>query len=475
MSKKKERTKLRKIILIPVATKVIKETEDAGIVEHFFAVMGNIDHDRDRIMPGAFSKTLEGGVGRIRVLDSHNFSSATDALGSSLKIEEVGRERLPDTIKSEFPDAVGAMRAETRFNLKTQKGHDTFHLLKAGDLDEWSFGYANVRTDFETVQAVNDRRGWTLSDAGEEIRIQNLRELELFEYSPVIWGANSATSTVGAKSHEDQEIDIELHKRLVAKYEERRPEAKSTDLRSLIRSLSIAFYNQFPDTEQNVYWVIEVWDTHLIILDEGEHGEKHWRVNYHLDQDQAPVFAHADEWAEVEQVWVDKGKKKEISDEELLADFEKSMEYSVELLQNDKSVFNGHKIDQPIGAALQQSVMAVATTQLDEWLKDGMITPDQFVVLSASVGKTMGAMAIAIPQSVKALQVPASLIVASKNGSVITTQKVTRPKQEEAEEDNSLSEESEESKQPQEAEPPKKALTSDGDEAYAQIQEMKQK
>lgn len=460
---KKTREKLRKIILIPVATKVIKETEDAGIVEHFFSVMGNIDHDRDRIMPGAFAKTLsDHGVGNIRVLDSHNFQSATDALGSPIKIEQVGRDQLPAEIQERFPDAVAAMRAETRFNLKTSKGHDTFHLLKAGDLKEWSFGFAIVKSDFETVKAKNDRLGWTLADDGDEIRIQNLRELELFEYSPVIWGANSATSTVGAKSA-DQGIDGELHKRLVAKYEERQPEDKSTDLRALIRALSIAFYNQFPDTEQNVYWVIEVWDTHLIVLDEGEHGEKHWRVNYHLDQDQMPVFAHADEWAEVEQVWVDKGRAK-------TPDITVKLELDEPLQELIDAAETLPDLDQPIGAALQQSVMAVATTQLDDWHKSGLITPDQFVVLSASVGKTMGTMAISIPESVKALQVPASLVIASKNGVVITTQQVSKGQQTETKEEETQAKDNGKDR----AEPSETTLTLDGDKALERIRELKQ-
>lgn len=494
-----DRTKLRKITLIPIAAKVIKETEDAGIIESFFSVLGNIDHDRDRIMPGAFTKSIsEQGLGSIRVLDSHNFSSATDALGSPLKIEEVGRDALPQEVRDRFPDATGGMRVETRFNLKTQKGHDTFQLLKAGDLKEWSFGFAIVKSDFETVKAISDRRGWTLDDEGEEIRLQNLRELELFEYSPVIWGANSATSTGEAKDKSDEtaqrKAEAALEKKVNRKYKDKKPTNKSTNLREQIRTISIAFYNQFPDTNDgHVYWVLEVWDEFLVVLDEHVGGDKHWKVSYHLDQDEAPVFAHQGEWGEVEQVWVDKLHEGEAQKEKATEEpkQEEAVKKSLPKLLDEANDFAKDELgelarayqkqmagqmtemllglDQTIGAALQQSLMAVATMQLEEWIKDGRITPDQFVVLSSSIGKTLGTMAISIPSSVKEIAVPASIVTATKNGPVIVARKVLSAKLEDVEPED----EEEQTKKPSGAEPPEKALTPKGDEALEILRAMK--
>jgi HK97 family phage prohead protease len=443
---KKQREKLRKITLIPVATVVKQETEDAGIVEHFFSVLGNIDHDKDRILPGAFSKTIaDKGVGGIRVLDSHAFSSVTDALGSPLRIEEVGREGLPDKVKSDFPDATGGIKAETRFNLKTSKGHDAFQLLKAGDVKEWSFGFAIIKADFETVKAVRDSRGFTLDEDGDEMRIQNIREVELFEYSPVIWGANSATSTVDAKGADkipdaDEEVDddaitsqleeeesaddgneasadLDLHGKAVEKWNTHKPLMtpelmKDTNLQALVQSLTVAFYVQFPDTEDRVLWVREVWDNHLVILAQKADGETFHRVGYHLDQDQTPIFSHEGEWVEITQVWEEVGKSSE------KGSVEKDNHQGAADLPTPPNMDELFK--QSIGESLTNHMMAVATLQLDEWCAQGLITAAQQIVLSATIGKTIGTLAVSIPPTVKSLLVPGAVVTADKRGSVIT-------------------------------------------------------
>lgn len=176
---------------------VTKTDEAQGIIETIFAVMGNIDHGKDRIWPGAFTKTfIEHGL-KVRVLDHHNASSIMNVIGKPLFLEEIGVDQLPATLKAKYPEATGGARAEIKMLMDTPEGKGAFIRLKEKAIDEWSFGYDVLDSDF-TKEKIN----------GEDQTIRNLRTLRLFELSPVIWGMNSATTTTGAKSKEEKPYGI---------------------------------------------------------------------------------------------------------------------------------------------------------------------------------------------------------------------------------------------------------------------------
>lgn len=171
---------------VPAFIKAVDE--DQGIVEHIFAVFGNVDSGLDVLHPGSFKKTIQERQKKVRVLDQHNTDSINRVLGKPLEIREIGVGELPMEVKSEFPDATGGVWAKTQFFMDTPEGKGAFIRLKEGGIDEWSFGYDAVDTDYTTI---------TLN--GKKTRVRNIRQLKLFEFSPVLWAMNEATVTLDAK------------------------------------------------------------------------------------------------------------------------------------------------------------------------------------------------------------------------------------------------------------------------------------
>ncbi len=162
---------------------------DQGVVEHIFAVFGNIDDGKDIAHPGSFTKTLAERGAKVRVLDNHNADSIMSVIGKPLSIREISREELPTDLLQRFPDASGGVQARTQFLLDTPEGKGAFERIKAGAVDEWSFGYDALDVDFS--KATRD---------GKEFTVRNLRTVKLYEYSPVLWGMNAATVTLGIKA-----------------------------------------------------------------------------------------------------------------------------------------------------------------------------------------------------------------------------------------------------------------------------------
>ena len=170
--------------------------KDLGIVEHIFAVFGNVDSGYDVLHPGSFTKTLNENGTRVKVLDHHNSYSIMDAIGVPIEIREISREDLPAEILAEFPDAKGGVLARTQFLMDTPEGKGAFLRIKEGAISEWSFGYDATKVDYETIEG---------KDGEEDVNIRHLREVKLYEYSPVLWGMNPATSTIDAKNEDKKE------------------------------------------------------------------------------------------------------------------------------------------------------------------------------------------------------------------------------------------------------------------------------
>jgi hypothetical protein len=166
----------------------LKIDGDQGIVTHIVAVFGNIDLGADVIQPGAFAKTITERGRKIKVVDSHNYNSTLSAIGVPRSLREIGHDELPANLLMAFPDATGALLAETQFLLNTPEGKGVFDRIKAGAIDEYSIGYDALDFDYSKA-SVN----------GKEITVRNLRTIKLYEYSPVLFAMNEATGTLGVK------------------------------------------------------------------------------------------------------------------------------------------------------------------------------------------------------------------------------------------------------------------------------------
>ncbi len=171
---------------------------DLGIVGAFVAVMGNIDLGDDIIMQGAFTKTISERANKIKVLDNHNSHSVLNGLGKLLRIQEVGKESLPSELLAEFPDATGGLFVEIQFILEvaTDLSAQAFRLIKHGVITEYSIGFEIIKAEFQDVE----------TDGGTR-NVRIIREIKLWEVSPVIFAMNTATTTIAAKSDEIETIE----------------------------------------------------------------------------------------------------------------------------------------------------------------------------------------------------------------------------------------------------------------------------
>lgn len=140
-----------------------------GIVTGYFANFGSIDSDGDRIIPGAFAKTIREngpeGTQLIKHLLDHN---KTQAIGKITVLKE---------------DSIG-LYYESKAGRHTL-GRDFLMMAEDGILNQHSFGYRIIKQNKK-------------SDAND------LTELAMFEGSSVQFlGANRNTPVTGVKSFEN--------------------------------------------------------------------------------------------------------------------------------------------------------------------------------------------------------------------------------------------------------------------------------
>lgn len=163
-----------------------------GEFQAVVSTFGNIDSYNERIIPGAFTKSIntyaEQGR-RFKVLWSHNIERP---IGTAELIEMMpGDERLPEEMR-----ANGGLMAYGVLAIDTHDGEQASKHLAAGTFDEFSIGFMV--------------RGDRFGDDG----IRELTDLDVFEVSPVVVGANRQTGLVSLKggwgSFDDHTEDIEL-------------------------------------------------------------------------------------------------------------------------------------------------------------------------------------------------------------------------------------------------------------------------
>jgi HK97 family phage prohead protease len=154
--------------------------EAEGIVECFVAGIGNKDSVGDVCASGAFAKSLQRR--KPRVVWGHNWN---DPIGKVLEIYEVpaNDSRLPGKMRMA---GIGGLYARVQFNLKSEKGKEAFsNVAFFGEEQEWSIGYKTLRAQYDS-----------------NLQANILYEVELYEVSPVLHGANQLTGTISVKSEE---------------------------------------------------------------------------------------------------------------------------------------------------------------------------------------------------------------------------------------------------------------------------------
>lgn len=137
-----------------------------GSIQGYFAVFGNVDSDKDMIMPGAFKKTIAENGKRIKHLWQHD-------------------PWKPMAAPNVTEDSYGLLFDSTIS--KTSWGKDALQLYVDGVIDEHSIGYQVIR------EAKKDS-------------YNELQELKLWEGSSVTWGANERALVNGIKSMNKDDV-----------------------------------------------------------------------------------------------------------------------------------------------------------------------------------------------------------------------------------------------------------------------------
>jgi len=147
--------------------------EEKGQVEAVFSVYNKLDTDGDVVIPGAIKSGFKDD--QVPMVFAHKWD------------QPIGKGKIvQDDDKATFKGT---------FFMGTEAGKEAYNLAKEmGDLQEWSFGFRI--NDYEVAPFKKD-------GIDEEVDVRYLKDLEVFEVSPVLVGANRETYTLAIKSGED--------------------------------------------------------------------------------------------------------------------------------------------------------------------------------------------------------------------------------------------------------------------------------
>jgi phage head maturation protease len=160
------------------------DNPDDGVVTAIVAVTGIKDNVKDIIVPGAFEKSLATRTPKgVWHHNWHESISRTEAIKELMPGDPDLPERLPNG--DPWPPEAGGLQVKTRFNLETQRGREAYSdVVFFGDDQEWSIGY-NVPTGAATLDS--------------KTGVRNIKMMELYEYSPVLFGAMPVARTSSVK------------------------------------------------------------------------------------------------------------------------------------------------------------------------------------------------------------------------------------------------------------------------------------
>ena len=161
-------------------TAQLKTTNEVeGKVEAVFSKFNEIDSDNDVVLPGSI-KSGFGDKG-VAMVWAHDWK---DVIGRG-EIEQ-------DDDKAVF---------KGQFIMDTERGRDAYNTVKAmGDLQQWSFG-------FEIKESEN---GMFKKD-NEEQEVRFLKDVRVWEVSPVLVGANQNTHTLAVKNENKEPLGDDLY------------------------------------------------------------------------------------------------------------------------------------------------------------------------------------------------------------------------------------------------------------------------
>jgi len=178
-----------KQIVVPFEKKDVQET---GLFTGYGSTFGGKpDSYGDIIAPGAFSDSIakngRGGMG-IAMLYQHD---STQPIG----------------IWNHIAQDKKGLYMEGQLALKTQRGAETYELMKMGALKGLSIGFDMPKTSDGKVDP-------EAIEVNEKNRTQLLKRINLWEVSPVTFAANTRARVTGVKNFEEAKTVRELERLL---------------------------------------------------------------------------------------------------------------------------------------------------------------------------------------------------------------------------------------------------------------------
>ena len=160
------------------------KADNEGKVSAVFSVFNTLDSDGDVVIPDAIKSGFKSGS--VPMVWAHKWDMP------------IGKGSIKqDKDKATF---------EGEFFMDTESGKEAYNLVKAmGDLQQWSFGYR-----------VNDSERGKFKSGDKDVDARYLKDLSVYEVSPVLVGANQETYTMAIKSNTELLEEMAREKSLLS-------------------------------------------------------------------------------------------------------------------------------------------------------------------------------------------------------------------------------------------------------------------
>jgi uncharacterized protein len=136
---------------------------DDNTFEAYASVFGNVDSYSDVCESGCFTKSIKERTGQIKVLFNHN-------------------PQLPIGVPIEMHEDSKGLYVKAKIS-QTTTGKDVLTLMRDGVISEMSIGYSTIKDEWD-----------------QKNQVRRLKELKLYEVSPVTFPANEQARILNVKS-----------------------------------------------------------------------------------------------------------------------------------------------------------------------------------------------------------------------------------------------------------------------------------
>lgn len=154
----------------------------AGTLELIASVYGNVDRHNERVVYGFYDKSIELHKNGTRTIKGVYMHDVTRPIAKTLELVSIQPKdaQLPQRIKDN-----GGLFVRAEFNLDTQIGSESYSNLVKGIIDQYSVGISIEKEVKSSDGVIDFVTGW------------------LWEWSPVLFGANDMTQTLAMDTLQD--------------------------------------------------------------------------------------------------------------------------------------------------------------------------------------------------------------------------------------------------------------------------------